>query len=99
MKFKSFYLLVAMCALACIQAEEAKIAEKDRLYVEPHQIAIQNNLIHVSVGNNWMQTDALYSDASGLYVDSHQIGWTCGRCGHYNTTNLYVCDKCHAPRN
>jgi hypothetical protein len=99
MNFKTICLALCTCALSFVQAQETKIAEKDRIYIESNNITFQNNAIHVAVGNNWVKTDTLYSDARGVYVDANKIGWTCSRCGWYNTTSIRYCENCDLPRN
>jgi len=93
MKFRNMCLFFIMSSLGSLYAQEGSIAKKDRLYIGSGDVAFKNNEIYVSVNNNWVQTNAVYSDTSGVYVDQNSIGWTCGY-GHYNTTNVWTCDKC-----
>lgn len=99
MKLKSLYLLLALCSLSSVQALENQVAQKNRIYVKPTDIAFQNNEMYVSVNNNQVQTNAVYSDTTGVFVDANKIGWRCGRCNYVNTENLWTCDNCGHPRN
>ncbi len=98
MKFKTICLLLSICSLSYAHAQEGPVAKKDRIYINPKDIAFNNNEMYVSINNNLVQTSAVYSDATGVYVDQNQISWTCG-CGYHNTTNVWTCDGCGRRRN
>ena len=56
-----------------------------RTYVQPNQIALSDTGIFVYLENAWILTEALHTDASGLYVinlvDEKLFGWKCPKCG------------------
>ena len=47
---------------------EPKIESSEKIYVQPHQIAFSDNGIFVQVGGEWVATEALHTDAIGIYA-------------------------------
>ena|SRR3989304_5134846 len=80
---------------------DEKIEEKvEKIYVLPENIAVHNNTIFVNLNSEWFQTNALFSDNSGVYVQSNSVigEWQCWRCGFMNMPWTLACHKCGNPR-
>jgi len=102
MKHKILSIIFLMMATVS-QAHEGhskveSTTEETKTYIDPTNIQFNNKQIYVRLNQDWVQTNAVFSDATGLYIVSNKGGWTCGYCAYYNTTNLWVCDNCGRPR-
>ncbi len=108
MKAIRFFSLVLLTLLFCVSYANEKgsnLGERhdthisgtlgnSKVYVKPENVMFDKDDIYVRLNQNWVQTNALYSDAAGLYMIDSQGAWTCGRCNYYNTSNDWTCDNC-----
>jgi hypothetical protein len=90
-----FLLSVALFSLSkgyCLNEE--KISHKT--YVQPEQVAFSAGSIFVLLGNTWLATESVHTDASGIYVTKvvDSFGWTCPKCGYDNHFWDNTCKKC-----
>lgn len=112
MKTIRFFSLVLLTVLFCTSyanelgsisdgRNETRItsaSENSRIYIHPENVMFDKHEIYVRLNQNWVQTNALYSDAHGLYMIDEQGGWTCGKCNNYNTKNQWTCERCGRSR-
>ena len=95
-----FFCAMSGAAFAADQTE-VKISEaQNKLYVDPQNIHIDGGDILVWFDENWIKTNAIYSDAYGVYVQSDSaLGfWECSRCGAMNRPWDFVCRICGETR-
>lgn len=81
-------------------SHQAKMEPKtdNKTYIDSNKIMFENKEIYVCLNQNWLKTDAVYSDTNGYYIVNDKGGWTCSVCGFYNTMSLRYCDNCHRER-
>ncbi len=99
MKYISFFVL-ALFTLSvagyCLEGQTHDLHNKT--YVQPNQVALSESGIFVFLENAWIPTEALHSDASGMYVtnllDEKLLGWRCPKCGYWNSWLVNTCAKC-----
>ncbi len=105
--FSLLVLLMASTTQAYAYLDSSQEAAKPRMdissnpskiYVSAQNVQFANQEMHVYINQNWIKTEALFSDASGLYIVDSKGGWTCGFCGYYNTTSTRYCDNCDKER-
>jgi hypothetical protein len=72
--------------------------EKVKRYIDPRNVRFEQKEMHVQVDQNWVITNAIYTDADGFYVLETKGGWTCGYCSYYNEKNNWTCDNCGKKR-
>ena len=94
------FFLAAISALSCGHcSEEPTFDSCEKIYVEPNQISFSKNGIFVYLDNAWLATEAVHSDASGIYVSnfghSKFAGWNCPKCGFFNSWLVNQCAKCN----
>ncbi len=73
----------------------------EKIYVDPQHIVMHENNLFVNLHQIWVRTNALYSDAEGLYVTSNSawpLPFCCDRCGRWNSGFNAVCEYCGTPR-
>jgi len=105
MKFMGYIFLAILFATVStsfadesMQMRERPDAQENKTYLDPSNIFMDSQGIHVLINQNWQTTNAVFSDAKGLYIVDSKAAWTCGVCGFYNTNNPRFCDNCHHPR-
>lgn len=83
--------------LVCFTSLFSENKSEDRIYLDGNQIAFQNNQLFVFVENQWTTTNALFSDANGVYILARKWyePWECGYCGAVNPPTNFVCWNCH----
>jgi hypothetical protein len=86
-----FSILFCFASLYCENKAE------DRIYLDGSQIAIKNSQLLVFVENQWAPTNALFSDANGVYILGRKWyePWECGYCGAVNPPTRLVCWNCN----
>lgn len=72
------------------------------MYVQPDQIAITHEGIFLQLYDEWIPTEALHYDTSGLFItnmsDEWSVHWTCSVCGYSNSLWRNTCKNCgHRP--
>jgi hypothetical protein len=70
----------------------------EKRYVDPSQVHFDKKEIYVQLDQNWVATNAVYTDADGFYILEAKGGWTCGYCTFYNKGNGWTCDNCGRKR-
>ncbi len=103
MKFVSSFLFVILCCTSyaheqCALQGQGSVSAKGTLesakvYINPENITFSGKDMYVCVNQNWIQTNALFSDIHGIYFYDNYSGWNCPRCGKYNT-DKWQCSKC-----
>lgn len=78
-----------------IDQEEVQL---EKIYIDSSNIQIDKKQIYVYLDEDWVPTNAIYSDTQGTYIIQTKGGWTCSRCDYYNEDNNWTCDKCGARR-
>lgn len=72
---------------------------KSRLYVNPSNIFFEDNKIYVLNKDQILEVSSIKSDEKGTYV---KLKWPfpfeCSRCGWWNSSFAFVCERCGAPR-
>jgi rubrerythrin len=81
----------AFCHSEPVHSKEAKL---EKMYVDLSNIHFDQKDMYVYLNEEWVGTNAIYSDAEGFYIIETQGGWTCGSCGYYNEGNNWTCDDC-----
>lgn len=60
----------------------------EKIYLKPENVAITENGIFFQINDEWIMTEAIYFDSTGLYVSSLEnewsINWTCPKCKFVN---------------
>jgi hypothetical protein len=79
------------CSCAGHDQNQAKVEKR---YIDPSQVQFNQKEMYVQLDQNWVATNAVYTDADGFYILEAKGGWTCGGCGNYNEGNLWTCDRC-----
>lgn len=67
---------------------------KEKKYINANQLHFDQTGIYVQMDQNWVSTNAVYTDANGFYILETKGGWTCGYCGKYNEGNIWTCENC-----
>jgi hypothetical protein len=91
-----FYILFCvMCFIPSLFSIE-KEDKVERVYVQPTQIAVQQNQILVLGNNQWQPIDALFSDSNGVYFLSKKWyePWECAYCQAINPPHRLICWNC-----
>ena len=83
----------SLCFFASLFGENKT---EDRIYLNKNQIAIDGNHLFVFIDNQWKPTEALFSDANGVYVLGRKWyePWDCAFCGATNPPHHLVCWNC-----
>lgn len=94
-------------ALALLLAASAFVfaecpCETSKSYVKPEQIVIEEKAIYIQMNGFTFQTEAVHSDAEGLYItvdadkrDCKTPDWWCEFCQQCNAYWYSRCPKCH----
>ncbi len=73
----------------------------EKLYLQPDQIAINEEGIFIQLGGEWMITNAIHRDGTGLYVstahDEGTFSWECRVCHRKNGPLDSKCPGCGTP--
>ena len=95
--FGGFMKVWALFAILCFASLYSHNKIEDRIYLDGSHIAINNNQLFVCIENQWMPTDALFSDANGVYVLGRKWyePWECSYCGAVNPPTRLVCWNCN----
>lgn len=73
-----------------------KNKSEDKIYLNSDQIAIQNNQLFVFLENQWIPTNALFSNENGVYVEKKWYEpWECSYCQAVNPPTNLVCWRCN----
>ena len=87
--------LVTLTALA--QASE-QFVPCEKIYLQQDQVVVTQGGIFCCLNEQWVATEALFCDASGLYVtsmrDERSIYWTCPKCKEVNSPLRNSCKRC-----
>jgi hypothetical protein len=75
--------------------QEMKI---EKIYIDPSKIYFDQKQMYIYLNQDWVGTNAIYSDSEGVYIIETQGGWTCGYCGNYNEDNGWTCNVCNRKR-
>jgi hypothetical protein len=93
-------------ACSCYNEKTGQLFQKQgRVYIEPEQLAMSSNGIFIKVDENWFQTTALFSDATGIFIqdvtpmgygfpDPYNACRNCQRCIH---EEYDICPYCKKP--
>ena len=86
-----------------ISSASLKFVPCEKIYVQPDQVAITNEGIFLQLNEEWVPTEAIQYDASGIFVTSisseWSFRWTCPKCGYENGPFSRKCGNCgHKPR-
>lgn len=77
-----------------VQISDPKQAKLEKKYIEPSNVRFEQKKMYVQLDQNWIVTNAVYTDANGFYILEPKGGWTCGYCHYYNEENIWTCDNC-----
>ncbi len=111
MKILSLFILAILCCKTyahenlshshqeCSLSATPDSSQKAKIYLHPENIVFHGKDIYVLLNQNWIQTNAIFSDNSGIYMYDNKGGWTCGYCGYYNEGSYWTCDRCGKRRN
>ena len=103
MRFFVFFLVLTFTnlAVACQECpEKPEFRPCKKTYVEPFQVAFQENGIFIAYNEFVFQISALYSDTNGLFFQDvkrakcNLLEWECPRCSACNwftEGSCYVC--------
>jgi hypothetical protein len=80
------------------QTKIDSVQTESKTYIDSDKVLFGDKEIYVCLNQNWVRTNAIFSDASGFYIVNDKGGWTCSFCGYYNTTSLRYCDSCNRER-
>ena len=81
LKFVSFFLFAVFCCKSYAH-ENARMIEKK--YIDPNNVRFEQKEMYVQIDQNWVVTNAVYTDTNGFYILETKGGWTCGYCGYYS---------------
>lgn len=86
-------VLALLCSCVSLFSEEKA---EEKIYLGSEQVAVHDNRLFVFVNGEWRATEAIFSDATGLYVleRSWYEPWDCGYCGATNPPLRLVCWNC-----
>lgn len=81
----------------CFSTLYSENTTEERIYLDSHQIAINDNQLFVFIANQWVSTDALFADVNGIYTLGRKWyePWECGYCGAVNPPTRIVCWNCN----
>lgn len=92
------FLLFVLSALVHAGDKDHKFISCEKIYVQPNQIAICQEGIFIQHNDEWIATEAVHYDASGIFVthvsDEWSRYWTCAKCGHNNSAWRNTCANC-----
>jgi len=66
------------------------------MYIDPNNIRFDQKDIFVYLNQNWIKTNAIYSDENGLFIPVND--WICGVCHRENKRQMFECEYCHSRR-
>lgn len=70
----------------------------EKRYVDPSNVRFAQKEMYVQLDQDWVVTNAVYTDSTGFYILEAKGGWTCGYCTFYNEGNGWTCDNCGRKR-
>jgi hypothetical protein len=76
------------------QMSDPHQAKIEKRYIDPNNVRFEQKEMYVQLDQNWVITNAVYTDADGFYILETKGGWTCGYCGNYNEGSYWVCERC-----
>ena len=94
-KIVALFMLVVVCYSTSAWGAE------DKYYVDPQSVVFKDNTILVAIGQDWVVTNAVYTDADGFYIQEAKWPWTpfiCKECRKANPPYNLVCEVCGTPR-
>lgn len=77
-----------------VQVSDSKQERIEKRYINPNQVQFGQKEMYVQMGEDWVVTNAVYTDAEGFYILETKGGWTCGYCGGYNEGSYWTCEVC-----
>ena len=92
-------------ACPCEVSENSDFYPCEKTYVLPEQLRLIPGGIFVSLGDTWVQTEMLFTDAQGMYIlNAKQPGgrcepseWKCDKCNTCNDFSVSICRQCRNP--
>lgn len=81
-----------LCAISLFGENSAE----EKIYLSEKQIAVHENQLFVCIDGQWVTTEALFADASGVYIQGRKWyePWHCGFCGADNPPHYVTCWNC-----
>jgi len=84
-KVVSFFLFAIFCfksyAHENMQLSDPHQAKIEKKYIDPNSVRFEQKEMYVQLDQNWVVTNAVYTDSNGFYILETKGGWTCGYCG------------------
>lgn len=95
-------MLIVLFSGSVFANQPQKFKQREKMYVQPSQIAFERNSIFVQLGNQWIPVASLHVDAEGIFIiqderETDPLHWSCPRCKFQNFIGDNKCKRCGWP--